>query len=243
MDRFPHDEVARNARAETLRDLGRYEEALAAFEATMERFPHNEVARNACGHLLAQLGRFSEAEALLATIAGRPRTRNEWIARHILAMARLRAGDAQGALVELDVGLQSCSFRDVRRYFESARALALLVDRRPSEAAGQLETLLKREPLPLNKVIDFTLFRAHALAEAGEPNVAETLIGSATILDFTAERQRRLAAALSERYGLGTGLLAVGKRTEQLAREIDSLEFMLVRPPITDIRARISRAA
>ncbi|MCH8859103.1 MAG: hypothetical protein IID54_05920, partial [Proteobacteria bacterium] len=41
------DAPAMCVRAETLRDLGRYEDALAAFEQTMQRFPHAEVAPNA----------------------------------------------------------------------------------------------------------------------------------------------------------------------------------------------------
>ena len=58
MRRFPQSEVARNARAETLRNLGRYEEALAAFEETMRRFPQSgSGAENARAETLRDLGR------------------------------------------------------------------------------------------------------------------------------------------------------------------------------------------
>ena len=43
-------------RAKTLRDLGRYAEALAAFEETKRRFLANEVAPNAYAETLRDLG-------------------------------------------------------------------------------------------------------------------------------------------------------------------------------------------
>ena len=65
MRRFPQSEVVPTARAETLRDLGRYEEALAAFEETMRRFPQDEVAPTARAETLRDLERCEEALAAL----------------------------------------------------------------------------------------------------------------------------------------------------------------------------------
>ena len=243
MRRFPQDEVAPNARAETLRDLGRYDEALAAFEETMRRFPQNEVAPTARAHLLASLGRVQEAEVLLTRAVARLQTRNDWIAAHILAMARLRAGDSQAALRELNRGAEACGFPDVRLYFQTARSLALLANQRPAEAARELEAVAGSptlEPAYRNNVV---LFRAHACAEAGDPQRARTLVGTAEVVSFAIARQKRLAKALTERYGLDSGLPAPDPRARELNAEITSLEFDLVRPTLWSPRARFARAA
>jgi tetratricopeptide (TPR) repeat protein len=244
MRRFPQNEVAPNARAETLRDLGRYDEALAAFEDTLRRFPQNAVARRAYAHLLGSRGRIAEVKALLAPAAARSRTRGDWIATHILAMARLRAGHVDEALAELERGVRSCAHRDTRGYFERARPLALLAKRRAAEAAQQWEETLAKNPnLPREEITNIILFQAHALAEAGEPRRARTLMESAQVVDFAAARQRLLAAALTEHYGLSSGVPAPATRAQQLSGDIAALEFDLVRPKLWSFRAGIGRAA
>ncbi len=243
MGRFPHNEVAPTARAETLRDLGRYEEALAGFEETMGRFPQDEVARNAYAHLLGQLGHLERAEAVLRPAVTRAQTRNDWIAKHILSLAQLRTGQVEQALLELERSAQSCAFRDVRGYFETALPLALLADRRATEAARQLVALAKTPALPRERMANIVLFQAHALAEAGEARRAQELVTSAEVIDFAAARQRRLAAALSERYGLVSGAPASAAKARELSEEITTLEFELVRPRLWSFRARIDRAA
>jgi predicted Zn-dependent protease len=243
MGRFPHNEVAPTARAETLRDLGRYEEALAAFEETMRRFPHNEVARNARAHLLGNFRRLGDVETLLVPAAREARTRNDWIAAHILAMARLRAGRIDEALVELERGVNLCVFRDVRLYFQVAQPLALMANQRAAEAAREWEALGRNRIVFPEERAKIVLFEAHALAEAGDPQRAQELVGSAEIIDFAALRQKRLAAALTERYGLASGAQALGERAEQLSAEIAALEFELVRPKLWSFRAHTDRAA
>ncbi|MBI1867579.1 MAG: tetratricopeptide repeat protein, partial [Methylocystis sp.] len=57
------DATALCVRAETLRELGRPEEALAVFEKTMRRFPRDEVAPTAYAETLRDLGRPEEALA------------------------------------------------------------------------------------------------------------------------------------------------------------------------------------
>ena len=237
MRRFPQDQVAPTARAETLRELGRHDEALAAFEEAMRRFPHNEVAPIAYAHFLAELGRLDEAEALLIPRAARLRTRDDWIAKHILAMARLRAGRAKEALSEFEQGIQLCKFPEMRRYFETAKTLALLADKRAAEAAQQLETLAKDHSLPRNEMTNIILFQTHALAEAGESPHARALVTSAQVIDFAAAQQKRLAGALTERYGLVSGVPASQPKAQQLNEEIRALEFRLLRPKLWHFRA------
>jgi tetratricopeptide (TPR) repeat protein len=238
MRRFPRNEVAPTAGAETLRELGRPEEALAAFEETMRRFPRSEVAPNACADLLGSLGRLDEAEALLAAAAARSRTHGDWIAVHILAMARLRAGRVEEALAELDRGVRFCPFRDSRRYFETARPLALLAARRAAEAAREWEALAQDPTVDPRERTNILLFEAHARAEAGEPGRAQSLVTSAQVIDFAAAKQKRLAAALTERYGLVSGMWASGARAQQLSDDITALELELVRPKLWSFRAR-----
>ena len=72
---------------------------------------------------------------------------------------------------------------------------------------------------------------------------AQTLIKGAEIIDFAAARQRRLAAALDERYGLVSGVAAPAARAQQLNEDIATLEFELVRPKLWNFRARTDRAA
>ena len=243
MGRFPHDAVAPNARAETLRDLGRYDEALDAYQETMGRFPHDEVTPNAYAHLLGQLGHLGRAEAMLGPAAARAQTRGDWIAKHTLSLAQLRAGQVERALVELERGARSCAFRDIRGYFETALPLALLADRRATEAARRLEALAKTPALTREKRANIVLFQVHALAEAGDTRRARELVTSAEVIDFAAARQRRLAAALSERYGLVSGAPASAAKEMELSEEITTLEFELVRPRLWSFRARIDRAA
>ncbi|MGR3717497.1 MAG: tetratricopeptide repeat protein [Thermohalobaculum sp.] len=243
MRRFPQDVVAPTARAETLRDLGRHEEALAAFDDIMRRFPQNAVAPTACAHLLATCGRLSEAETMLAKATARLVTNSDWIALHIIATARLRAGRVDDAISDLERGARHCSFRDTRRYFETALPLALLAKKRAAEAAERLEAIARNPLMPRREATNIVLFQAHALAEAGEPNRARALVESAQIVDFAAARQRQLAAALTEKYGLITGEPTSAERSEQLSERISTLEFELLRPRLWSVRTATMRAA
>jgi tetratricopeptide (TPR) repeat protein len=226
------DATALNVRAETLRDLGRYEEALTTFQETMRRFPDDEVAPNAYAHLLAELGRLPEVEARLAPAAQRLRNGGDWIAAHILAMARLRAGHTKEALAELERGAQFCPFPERRKYFITALPLALLADQRAAEAARQLETIAKDPTLSRVNAANIVLFQAHALAESGQNQHAQTHVESAQIIDFATARQKQLAYALIERYGLAGGPPAAGASAQQLSEDIAALEFELVGPKL-----------
>jgi hypothetical protein len=204
----------------------------------MRFFPRDEVTRNARADLLGSIDRFDEAEALLSLAVKRPRSRNDWIAMHILAMLRLRAGRSEQALADLDRGARSCTFRDQRRYFINARPLALLAMRRAVEAAVELQALAQQAAVGSGERTNILLFEAHARAEAGEQHRARELVESAQVIDFPAAKQKRLASALVEQYGLEAGIPASGARARRLSSDIAALEFELVRPRLLEVRAR-----
>ena len=222
--------MARNARAEVLRDLGRPDEALAALDATIERFPANVVARTARAHLLAQLGNLGDAEAMLMSAALRSQTRDDWIATHILAMARLRVGRVREALASFDYAVSSCPFADVRAYFVTARPLALIAEGRAREAAAALDELARDRQASTTLATNIILFQAHAHAEAGDRGRARALVRSAQVIDFAVARQRSLAAALTERYALAEDSSLGEEQAEQLNETIILLEMNLVNP-------------
>jgi tetratricopeptide (TPR) repeat protein len=58
---FPWDVFARAGRAETLRSLGKYSEALTAYDQVIEQFPREVVAKNGRAETLRSLGKYSEA--------------------------------------------------------------------------------------------------------------------------------------------------------------------------------------
>src|SRR5208282_5641351 len=142
---LPRDVVARNARGETLRELGRPEDALAAFDETIRLFPRSEVARNARAHCLAALGYYADVEQSLSHLYEACVTRGDWIGLHILAMTRLRQGDAAGALEFFERGVRECGFFNVRLYFRSAIPLAYLRSNQPARAAEQVIALVENK--------------------------------------------------------------------------------------------------
>ncbi len=89
------------------------------------------------------------------------------------------------------------------------------------------------------------LFEVHALAEAGERELAQALVESEEVIDFAAYRQKRLASKLTERYSLGGGPSASGADAQQLSKDIATLEFVLVlpTPALRSYRAGFRRAA
>jgi predicted Zn-dependent protease len=230
MQRFPQNEVAPNAYAETLRELGRHDEALAVLQETARRFPHNAVTKSAYAHLLTECGRLHEADEILLKSINRLQTHDDWINLHIYAMGRLRDGRVDEALAEFDRGASLCPFVNDRRYFKTARSLALISAKRADEAARQLEALAKEPRLPREDATNIVLFQIHALAEAGRPRIARGVLEGAHIVDFAAVKQKRLAATLDERYGLTTGIPATDNKAQELSKNIADLEYEVIRP-------------
>ena len=230
IERFPENVVARNARAETLRALGRPNDALAALEQTIERFPENVWARNTYAHHLAVLGRIDRAVAILSPAAAQPKTRGDWVAKHILAMVWLRTGRFDDAYASLDDGVKRCPFMDVQVYFRTARPIARLAARQAAEAVEEFEALAVDTTLSETQATNVILLRAHAFAEVGDRERARRLIDeAATVVDFEEARQQ-LAGALRQRYGLGEGEAASGALADRLDEEITGLEIEIENP-------------
>ena len=230
IERFPDDVVARTARAETLRALGRADEALAALDRTIERFPENAVARNTYAHHLALRGQFDRAVAILDSAAAQPKTRDDWVAKHILAMTWLRTGRFDDAYASLKEGADRCPFLDAKIYFRTARPIAQLAAQRAMEAMEEFEALADDPTLSRTQATNVVLLRAHASAEIGDRERACRLLDqAATIIDFETGRQR-LAATLRQRYGLGEGEAASGELADRLDEEITELEIDLESP-------------
>ena len=230
IERFPDNVVARNARAETLRALGRSDEALAALEQTIERFPENVWARSTYAHHLAILGDSDRAVAILSPAAARPKTRGDWVAKHILAMALLRTGRFDDAYASLDDGVRRCPFIDVQVYFRTARSIARLAARQAAETVEEFEALAVDTTLSVTQATNVILLRAHAFAEVGDRERARRLIDeAATVIDFEEARQQ-LAGALRQRYGLGEGEAASSVVADRLDERITGLEIDLESP-------------
>ena len=60
---FGYQQISGTGRSETLKALGRYEEALASYEAVIKEFTQDVVARNGHSETLKALGRYEEALA------------------------------------------------------------------------------------------------------------------------------------------------------------------------------------
>ena len=232
IERFPDNVVARTARAETLRAMGRTDEALDALDQTIERFPDNVVARNTYAHHLALRGKFDRAMAILNSAAAQPKTRDDWVAKHIQAMTWLRTGHFDEAYASLDEGATRCPFPDAQIYFRTARPIARLAARQAREAIEEFKALAIDTTLSGTQATNVVLLQAHAFAEIGDREYARGLIDEATtVIDFEAARQK-LAGALRQRYGLGEGEgeAASGELADRLDEEIIELEIDLESP-------------
>ena len=94
--------MAATARADILCDLGRYDEALAAFEDALHHFPHNEAAATARAETLRNLGRYDEASSLLArVVSAEPGSSRAWC---LFARAHLGADRYVEAVDSLPMG-------------------------------------------------------------------------------------------------------------------------------------------
>jgi tetratricopeptide (TPR) repeat protein len=58
---FPHAVVAHNGRAEVLKAMGRFDDALIAFDKTVSLFPHAVAAHTGRAEILKAMGRFDDA--------------------------------------------------------------------------------------------------------------------------------------------------------------------------------------
>lgn len=220
---FPREVVPRNVRAEVLCDLGRSEEALAAFNEIIKFFPRDEVARTARANLLSLMGRHDEVFQYLGSIAETPRTRDDWINFHVLAVSNLRAGRIEDAVTMLKRGRTASPFRDTWSYFDAALAVALLANR---DAAGAEKVIDQAVEIVSNaeQRKTFYLLRTHAIVDIGRVAAASVLLrNSATVIPFETFLQKRLAQELNFRVQLIGKPVQIGDDT---ARRINDAEIL-----------------
>ena len=119
---FPYNLPALIGRVQLLKEFERLDLAFKAVEDIVERHPDARYAQHAKASILALQGRYDEALALLPT--GRPRTFEDWKGHHIGCMIRLRRGDLDGAMEQLQFGLTQIPFHRSKVYYQNALAAA-----------------------------------------------------------------------------------------------------------------------
>lgn len=121
---FPYNLHALIGRVQLLKEFEQLGSALEAVENMIERHPDARYAPHLKASILALQGHYDEAMQLLPT--GRPRTIEEWRGHHISCMIRLRRGDLDGAIEELQLGLTQNPFHRSKVYYQNALAAAEL---------------------------------------------------------------------------------------------------------------------
>jgi tetratricopeptide (TPR) repeat protein len=127
--------VARSGRAETLRAMGRFDEALAAYDTVLANNTEDAIARNGRSGVLLALRRYDEAlESLPDKL---PITHNDWVGYHIRGMILLRKSRIDEAIRIFEHGVKEDPIPSSKEYFRTALAVACLrrKDYRRAESA------------------------------------------------------------------------------------------------------------
>jgi tetratricopeptide (TPR) repeat protein len=176
-----------------LKALGRYEEALSAYEAASEAHPQDVVAKNGRACLLAKVGRSREALALLPDP---PITRvDDWIGYHVRGMILLRQGDVDKAIQIFNHGVSSCPLALSRDYFRTALAVAR-VRKREYAAAGEILAQVKT-----TQILSTNLIGIHAFGALGRTQAATE--ASRRLIDPVPMPIAELVEELRRRYVRG----------------------------------------
>jgi hypothetical protein len=170
--------------AEQLFEAGRYDEALAAWQAIADRDPDSARAQARIGACLLALGRHAEAVASLAAVAlAMP---DQPMLLYRLAVARARLDDADGALDALDAasvaGLRLASGIDAEPAFARLRARARYVAIRARVEHNDAPTADD----PRFRTFDFWVGTWEARTEDGVlqgHNQIERILGGAAIVE------------------------------------------------------------
>jgi tetratricopeptide (TPR) repeat protein len=126
--------VAKNGRAETLRAMGRLQEALSAYDSIVMEHPENAVAKNGRSCVLMALRRYDEALRRLPE--RNPSTLSDWIGYHIRGMILLRMNRFDEAIRIFEHGVKENPIPSSREYFQGALVVACL-RRRDFAGAGR----------------------------------------------------------------------------------------------------------
>ncbi|HOT82009.1 MAG TPA: tetratricopeptide repeat protein, partial [Candidatus Defluviicoccus seviourii] len=246
-----------NGRAETLRDLGRFEEALAAYDEARQRFPDNAFTYTGRAETLRDLGRYRDAvDVYRETLNAFPANR---VARNALACLLIENGDVDSGVALIANDAPRCkqdwidyhvlAMADVKRgkYREAGSRLEYGAANCPSikqrsvftttlafvrVRQQKFEAAIELVGQLNNNVLPFhrpfaKVLEAHAEAECGRLKGATSAIGEARARGTS--QVVTLANHIAKRYRLGD--LAPPtmnpSEVEQLDAEIAEQEFAL----------------
>ncbi|MFY9823441.1 MAG: tetratricopeptide repeat protein [Thermoanaerobaculia bacterium] len=229
---FGKPDVGQVGQAEVMRSLGRFDEALTAYQAVVDRFPEEVVARNGRAEMLRELSHLEEALAAYEVIV--TRFPNDVVAKTGRAETLRELGRLEEALTTYetiiahfpnDVVVQTGraeTLRDLGRLEEALTAYEAIVARFPNNVVvknGRAETLrdlglLKEAFTAYEATID--RFPQNAFAKTGR---AETLRELGLL-----EEALRAYEAVIDRFP--TDVVAKNGRAETL-RDLGRLEEAL----------------
>ncbi|MFT5163010.1 MAG: putative Zn-dependent protease, partial [Alteromonadaceae bacterium] len=204
------DAVTVTGYAETLRSMGRFDDALAAYEGAKVQFANDRVVTNAMACLLIDLNRLDEAKVLL--LDENVIKLADWWDKHVLAMLYLREENFAEAEVLLLDGVKNAPLPKSQKMFKSALNLLRLKQNQASQVV---------ENFALAEVIEFPADRiiyAHALAQTGEKEKAEQVLDG---LGVQSAEVINLADYIRRRH------LAKQQHSPQQAQELDDKIFAL----------------
>lgn len=120
--RFPDYPAPLLVRGETLRAMGRFEESLEVYSKTLRQFPEHRPAQIGKASILLLLDRYQEAQVTLNNLE--LESELDWLAFHALCMAKLRAGDVDAAIEDLEWGRANAPWNRTKSYFAASLGLA-----------------------------------------------------------------------------------------------------------------------
>ena len=166
-------------RAESERMLGRLDLARGRYESLVEQHSKSPQAPSSLlrlGEMAREAGRMEEASERFRQVA-RDYPRNEAVpdALQASALARMRAGDAEGALADWEVLLARKLDAGMAAEARLQKALTLIELKRGGEALAELDVLLKDRP-GTEPVARAQYWRGVLLAEDARWEMAETAL-------------------------------------------------------------------
>ena len=185
--------------------MGRLPEALAAYQQTVSDFPSDVVARNGSAVVLVELGRSAEARAILPGVDTAPRTRQDWIAAHIVCIIDLRTAASAALAERLQHFVNTCPYLEQRRYFETTLAVLRITLNQVQAARQSLSDLVTRPDFSTVERVALHLMKAHAEAAQGDlTSASQSLMTASNLVPYEQFRTRRLRQEIERRFGLGS---------------------------------------
>jgi tetratricopeptide (TPR) repeat protein len=165
-DAFGAGVVAKTGRAETLRALGRLNDALDAYDYAIAQHPEDTIAKNGRSCVLMALRRYEEA---LADLPNEELcTLQDWMGYHIRGMILLRMGQVDEALNVFEQGMIGNPWHSEREIFRTALGIAWMRKQNFPKASKVLEEV---STPALQAQAD--ILRIHAYGEEGKIELAK----------------------------------------------------------------------